>query len=87
MNDFKQLIDEMVNDLKQQRDELQLKLHLAKLEVGGEWEKLEAQLANLDAKVDELGKATADASEDIAAAAKLLGDEIYDGFKKIARHF
>ncbi len=87
MDDLKKRIDEMVNDLKQQRDELQVKLHLAKLEAGEEWERVEAQLAKLEAKAKELGSATADASQDVAAAAKLLGEEIRDGFKKIAKHF
>ena len=87
MDDLKKRIDEMVNDLKQQRDELQVKLHLAKLEAGEEWERVGAQLAKLEAKAKELGSATADASQDVAAAAKLLGEEIRDGFKKIAKHF
>jgi len=57
------------------------------LDAGDEWEKLEAQLAKLEAKARELGSATADASQDIGAAAKLLGEEIRDGFKKIGKHF
>jgi len=87
MNDAKKHIDEMVSDIKQQRDELQVKLQLAKMEAGDEWEKLEAKLAKLEAKAKELGSATADASQDIGAAAKLLGEEIRDGFKKIGKHF
>lgn len=87
MNDIKERIDEMLNTLKQERDELQVKLHLAKLEAGDEWEVIEAKLAKLEAKAKELGGATMDASTDIGAAAKLLGEEIRDGFKKIARHF
>jgi len=87
MNDVKKRIDEMVHELKQERDELQVKLHLAKMEAGDEWEKLGNKLAKLESKAKELGGATADASVDIGAAAKLLGGEIRDGLKKIARHF
>jgi len=87
MNDIKTRIDEMVNDLKQERDELRVKLHLAKLETSEEWKKLEEKLAKLEAKARELGGVGAEASRDIGAAAKLLGEEIRDGFKKIARHF
>lgn len=87
MNDVKKRIDAMVSDIKQERDELQVKLHLAKLDAADEWEKLEAQLVKLEAKARELGSATADASQDIGAAAKLLGEEIRDGFKKIGKHF
>lgn len=87
MNDVKKRIDEMVNNLKQERDELQVKLQLAKMEVGDEWEKLEAKLEKLEAKARELGDATVEASKDIGAAAKVLGEEIRDGFRTIGKHF
>lgn len=87
MNDTRERIEEMLDDLRQQRDEMRVKLNLAKLEVSEEWEKLESKLVKLEAKAKELGGATADASKDVGAAARLLAEEIYDGFKKIARHF
>jgi hypothetical protein len=87
MGDIKARIDEMVNELKQDRDELQVKLSLAKLEMRDDWRSLEAKLGKLEAKAGELGEATAEASKDIGSAAKLLGEEIRDGLKKIASHF
>lgn len=87
MSDVGKRIDDMVNDIKRERDELQVKLHLAKLEVGDEWRKLNEKLNKLEAKAKELGKVTAESSHDIAAAAKLLGEEIRDGFKEIGKHF
>ncbi len=84
MTDVKKRIDEMLSELKQERDELRVKVHLAKLEAGDEWEKLEVKLAKLEAKTRELADATAEMSQDIGAAAKLLGEEIRDGFKKLA---
>ncbi len=86
MNDIKKPIDDLLNELRKERDELHLKLKLAKLEANEELLKLEAKLARLEAKAKEVGSATAEASHDIGAAAQLLGKEIRDGFKKIARH-
>ncbi|MBT8147485.1 MAG: hypothetical protein KJN90_11575 [Gammaproteobacteria bacterium] len=86
MNNVRTRIDEMLNDLKQERDELRLKIKLARMEADVEWVKLEAKLAKLEAKAKELKSATEDSSKDIGAAAKLLGQEIRDGFKNIARH-
>jgi len=86
MSDIETRIDQMINDLKQERDELELKLKLAKLEANEEWVKLEAKIARLESKAKELGDVTAEASHDVAAAARLLGEEIRDGLKKIARH-
>ena len=87
MDDIKKRIEEIFNDLKQERDELQVKLHLAKLETGDEWKKLEEKLSKLEAKTKALGSATAESSKDIGAAAKLLGEEIREGFKNISKHF
>jgi hypothetical protein len=87
MSDVKKRINEMLDELKQERDELKVKLHLAKLEAGDEWHKIDAQLVKLEAKAKELGGATAEASQDIGTAAKLLGVEIMDGLKKIGRQF
>lgn len=87
MSDIKLRIDRMVAELKQERDELKVKLHLAKMDAGDEWQKLEARLAKLDAKARELGDATAETSHDIGAAAKLLGAEIRKGFKTISKRF
>jgi hypothetical protein len=86
MADIQTRIDDMIDELKQERDELLLKFKLAKLEANEEWLKLEAKLNKLEAKAKEVGDATAEASSDIGAAAKLLGEEIRDGFKKIAKH-
>ena len=87
MYDFKKRTEEILEELRTERDELRVRLHLAKLESSEEWQKLEHQMAKLESKAREIGGATAEASEDMGAAAKLLAEEIRDGFKKIARHF
>ncbi len=87
MSDVKTGIDKMLDELRKERDELRVKLHLAKMEAGEEWKKLDAKLTKLEAKTKELGTATAEASRDIGAAARILGEEIGSGFKKIRKHF
>ena len=86
MKDIQKSIDDMLEKLKEERDELKLKLHLAKMDVSEEWDKLELKLEKLEGKAHELGEATVDASKDVGEAAKLLGQEILEGFKKIAKH-
>jgi len=87
MTDFKDRIEEMFGELKTERDDLRVRLHLAKLETSEEWQKLEHQMVKFESKARELGGVTAEASEDVFAATKLLATEIRDGFKKIAQHF
>ena len=83
---IKQHVDELVADLKQEYGELRVKAGLAKLEARDKLQNLESKLGKLEAKAKELGTATAEASKDIGAAAKLLGEEIRDGLKDVAKH-
>lgn len=83
---IKQHVEELVADLKQEYGELRVKGGLAKLEAKDKLKDLESKLGKLEAKAKELGTATAEASKDIGAAAKLLGEEIRDGLKDVAKH-
>ncbi len=55
MNDFKDHIEQLLDELKTERDELKVRLHLAKLEGSEEWQKLERQVAKLESKAREIG--------------------------------
>jgi len=87
MNEINKQMDEMARKLQHEAEELRVKVHLAKMEASDEWKELEKKLVKFNAKAKELGGITVEASKDIGAAAKLLGEEIRDGFKKLARHF
>ncbi len=85
MNEARKYIDDMLDELRKEREELKLKLALTRMEAGDEWEKLEDKLQKLESKARELGDATAEASKGIGAAAQLLGEEIRKGFRIIAK--
>ena len=78
-------LEELVEKLKQERDELGVKLHLAKMEASEEWQELERKWSKLEAKEKQLGDAAAESTGDVRAAAELLGQEIKSGFKRIAK--
>ena len=84
MNEINKQLDEMARKLEQEAGELRVKIHLAKMEASDEWTELEEKLEKLRSRTKALGGATAEASKDIGAAAKLLGEEIRDGLKKVA---
>lgn len=84
MTDAKEHIERLLLSLKKDRDELRVKLRLAKMEASDEWVELEEKLKKLEAWAKDLGDATAQASKDMGAAARLLAEEIGKGFKKIA---
>lgn len=86
MEDVRKQIRETLANLRRERDELRVKVSLAKMEAHDDWKAVEAKLAKLEAKTKELGSATAESAKDVAAAAKLLAEEVRDGIKNIARH-
>jgi hypothetical protein len=87
MEDTKQHVDKLVESLRQQRDELHVKVKLAEMEASDEWKGVEAKFARLEAKAKLLGGETSEAAGDVGAALKLLGEEIREGFIRVARHF
>ncbi|MBO6510731.1 MAG: hypothetical protein JJ866_26055 [Roseibium sp.] len=74
MADLQALIDE----IKQTRDEVKLKIHLGSKELQDEWDELEEKWNSFEAKA-KLGES----AENVGEAASLLGDELSAAFKKI----
>ena len=79
--------EQLLAKFQQERDELKLKLHLAKEDLSDDFDELEQQVSTLERKLSrKLQGAKAEASEsaeDIEAAAKLLAEEIGDAFGRI----
>jgi len=69
--------------LRTERDELRLKMHLARAEVRDEWEKVESKWAHLEHKAPDVASTAGAATRDVASAAKLLGEEIRHAYQRI----
>ena len=82
---MKSEIDESVEVIRQQRDELQLKIHLAGLEVQDEWETLEEKWDELVNKSMQLKKQLDPTLDDINVAYSLLEDELKKGYEKLKK--
>lgn len=85
MTETKSFIDKAYGELKQERDELRVKVKLAKMEALEEWQEIEEKLVKLELKSKQLGKTTVEVSKDVSASARLLINEISDGFKRIIK--
>ena len=77
--------DDIIEELKQKRDELRVQVHLASKEIKDEWEDLEQKMEELsgktrqfsdDAKLKETG-------EGIGDALGQLGSELKRGYQRI----
>ena len=74
MNDF----DDLMDELKQKRDELRLKIHLGSKEAQDEWQDLEKKMQDFSSRA-ELGKT----GEGLGEALGQLGNELKRGYQRI----
>mgnify|MGYP003573379249 CR=1 FL=1 len=81
----KEDFNEFVENLKTQRDELKVRMHLAAADAKDEWDKLEGKWDHFEAKAKQVGEQASGASKDIWAAAKDLGNEIKEGYDRIRK--
>lgn len=73
----------LLEHLKQDRDELRLKLHLASMEIQDAWHEAEHHWDRLNIQLDKAAQEADDAADDIDQAAALLLAEIKHGYAKI----
>jgi len=78
-SDFDMLVDE----LEQQRDELLLKIHLARAEARDEWEELEDKWQNLQQRLPEAREAASKSADNVGAAMGLVAEEIGEAYKRL----
>lgn len=80
-------LQKLLDTLATQRDELIVRAHLARLEAQDEWGELEAKLQQLRDRAGQAAEVAGDAAADVAAAARLLGEEIARGYERLRRLF
>ena len=75
-------IDALVRMLKQQRDELKLKMHLAGKDAQDEWEKLEQRWKEVEEWAEPLTTATKEAADKASEAAKSAAEHAAEAGKQ-----
>lgn len=78
-NEFESLIGK----LNTEREELQLKLHLAGMEAKEEFQQAEQQWQTIKQKAAEIADDSVETSEDFIAKAKIVGEELKDTYQRI----
>ncbi|WJG07678.1 hypothetical protein [Aliiglaciecola sp. LCG003] len=81
----KEELNRLVEEVKQERDEMIVKAHLLKADAKDELAKVDKQWEHFKAKSAQVGREAKDASGDVTAAVKLLGEEIINSIKRIRR--
>lgn len=75
-----QSVDDIVQDLKTMRDEVEVKIHLASKELQQEFHELEDKWEQLKSRSG-IGRT----AEGVGSALELLGDELKRGYERIRR--
>ena len=83
MPDWKARIQREIDELRRVRDELKLRIHLAKADAKDRWNELEHEFHSLEAKGHQIAQASEEPLRDVREAARLLVDEIRDGYRRI----
>lgn len=81
---IKKEFDELIDALKQQRDEIEVQIHLASMDAKQEWQNSEVKWGEL---IDTLGTITDDTKEtsaDLIHATKIIGDELKETYNRIS---
>jgi uncharacterized coiled-coil DUF342 family protein len=85
MADHEKELDELLEKLKQGRDELNVKIHLGKAEAKDLWQETEDKWRHLRSELDRINNDTDDVTRDVGAAAMLLAEEIRHGYERLKK--
>lgn len=81
--DWKTRLGELKEKLEQERDELRVKAHLAKMDAKDEFGGMEGKWEAFKEKVSEID--FDDVSDDVAEAAGRLAEELREGYDKLRK--
>ena len=76
-------LENLTDKIKYQRDELQVRMHLAGMDAKEEWEKAEEKWDEFKHKAAEIKDDTQETTEELVNATKIIGEEISQAYKRI----
>ena len=85
MSTDKSNLDELISALKQDRDELRLRIHLAGMEGKEEYARLSTKIDELTAQYEPVKDAVADTAGNVFSALMLAAGEMKTGFSRIRK--
>ena len=80
---LRERVERQAEEMRATRDEIRVRLHLAKMDARDQWDQLEKQWDHAEAKLKQLAGAANEATDDIAEATQLVLNEMRDGYNKL----
>ncbi|CAA0090309.1 Uncharacterised protein [Zhongshania aliphaticivorans] len=78
-------VNTLLEKLKTERDELNVRMHLAGAEVRDEWQALEKYWDQLKLKGEHLQDASEESAKSLSIAAQELGNELKEAYQRIGK--
>jgi chromosome segregation ATPase len=78
-------ISELISTLKQERDELALKIHLGEAEAKQEFDLVTKKLDDLTREYDPVKDAVTESAEGVSESLKLVAEEVMSSFERIRK--
>ncbi len=85
MSEEKSTLDSLVDMLKQERDELRLKMHLAEMDARDEYDRLSGKVDQLSDQFEPVRNALDETGKGVYSALGLLADELKVGFERVRK--
>ncbi|EMI53949.1 hypothetical protein [Rhodopirellula sallentina] len=85
MSDQSTALDEIISKLKTERDELQLKIHLASMDAKDDYERISGKVDELNDQYEPVKDAVEESAGNVLAALGLVADELKAGFQRVRK--
>ena len=85
MGDILDFSEDLIEDLKTERDILKVQMHLAKAEAKDEWARLEKKWDKIAAESKKLGEVVQETASEAKVDLKILADDLLAGYKKMRK--
>jgi putative cell wall-binding protein len=82
--DMKEEFNKLIEKLKTERDEVNLKIHLASMDAKKEYEEAEKKWVEVKAKAAEIADDAVETSEEFIAKVKVVGEELKGTYNRIS---
>jgi len=85
VSECKSTLDQLISEVKQQRDELKLQIHLANMEAKDEYERLSGKYDELSSQYEPVSDAVGETADNLLSALSLAAGELKQGFYRVRK--
>lgn len=83
MSDDRGALESLISTLKEERDALKVKVHLAEMEAKDEYDRLSGKIDELSTQYAPVKQAVSESADSVIAALALAAGELKNGFERV----